>query len=100
MRKIALAVAVCGGLLATPALAEPDTQEIVVSTADRGVGNVRQVAALESELREAARAVCTVGRVNRGPMDDRQRACFRKSMLDARAQLARIELRDRMATGG
>lgn len=100
MRKIALAVAICGGLLASPALADPDTQEIVVSTTTTAGGDVRQMAAVESDLREAARTVCSVGRVNRGPMDDRQKACFRKAMLDARAQLAAIEQRHMMAQGG
>ncbi|MAF30122.1 MAG: hypothetical protein CL820_07440 [Croceicoccus sp.] len=100
MRKIALAVALCGGLLTTPALAEPQTQEIVVSTINRSAGDVRQLPALESDLREAARTVCSVGRVNRGPMDDRQKVCFRKAMLDARDQLVEFEQRQAIAQGG
>ncbi|ARU14852.1 UrcA family protein [Croceicoccus marinus] len=100
MKKIALAVALCGGLLATPALAGDtmDVREIVVST--KSASDVRQMAAVESDLREAARIVCSVGRVNRGPMDDRQKACFREAMLDARAQLAAIEQRSAMRQGG
>ncbi|GGD58892.1 UrcA family protein [Croceicoccus mobilis] len=99
MRKIALAVAMCGGLLASPALANPDTQEITVSVGDRS-GNVQQRVALVSEIRDAAREVCTVGRVNKGPMNDRQKSCFRRAMIDARAQLADMERDRAMRSGG